>query len=93
MPTRRAFLDSGASPTALPLDAVDAAPKRGTVGGQENPFAQMWRSKFHEAERCLSPSGHVCTAACPDIGRDVIGRDVIGRDLWRRPPRGLQTPR
>jgi TRAP-type C4-dicarboxylate transport system substrate-binding protein len=90
MPTRRAPLDRsdyGAAPTAPPLDAVYAALELGKVGGRENPFAQMWPSKFHEAQRSLSLSGRVCTPA-----RLVIGRDVIGRDV-RRLPRGIQTLR
>jgi tripartite ATP-independent transporter DctP family solute receptor len=76
----RTFQDYGAVPTDLPTNEVYAALKLGKVEGQENPFAQMWPSKFHEVQRYLSLSGHVYAPAYL----------VIGQDVWRRLPRDVQ---
>ncbi|MGQ7846441.1 TRAP transporter substrate-binding protein [Granulosicoccus sp. 3-233] len=53
----------GANPTPMALSEVFTALKTGVIDGQENPYAQIWSSKFQEVQTYLSITGHVYTPA------------------------------
>ena len=53
----------GANPTPMALSEVFTALKTGVIDGQENPYAQIWSSKFQEVQQYLSITGHVYTPA------------------------------
>ena len=53
----------GANPTPMALSEVFTALKTGVIDGQENPYAQIWSSKFQEVQKYLSITGHVYTPA------------------------------
>lgn len=62
------FQSYGANPTPMALADVFVALETGVMDGQENPFAQIWSSRFHEVQRYLSLTGHVYTPAFVTVG-------------------------
>ena len=52
----------------MPLSEVFVALETGVMDGQENPFAQIYSSRFHEIQRYLSLTGHVYTPAYVAVG-------------------------
>jgi tripartite ATP-independent transporter DctP family solute receptor len=59
----RMFQEFGANPTPMALSEVFIALQTGVMDGQENPFAQIYSSKFQEVQAYLSLTGHVYTPA------------------------------
>ncbi len=53
----------GANPSPMALSEVFTALKTGVMDGQENPFAQIYPSKFQEVQKYLSLTDHVYTPA------------------------------
>lgn len=63
------FQAFGANPTPMPLSEVFVALQTGVMDGQENPFAQIYSSRFQEVQSYLSLTGHVYTPAFVTVGR------------------------
>lgn len=49
----------GATPTPIPMAEVFTSLQAGTVGGQENPFAQILSNKFYEVQKYLILTSHI----------------------------------
>jgi tripartite ATP-independent transporter DctP family solute receptor len=62
------FQSYGANPTPMALSEVFTALQTGVIDGQENPFAQIYSSKFQEVQKYLSLTGHVYTPAYITVG-------------------------
>jgi len=62
------FQTYGANPTPMSFSEVFTALQTGTIDGQENPYAQIYSGKFHEAQKYLSITGHVYTPAYVTVG-------------------------
>ncbi len=62
------FQTYGANPTPMALSEVFAALQAGIIDGQENPYAQIYSTRFHEVQKYLSISGHVYTPAYVTVG-------------------------
>ncbi len=62
------FQAFGANPTPMPLSEVFMGLQTGVMDGQENPFPQIYSSKFHEVQRYLSLTSHVYTPAYVTVG-------------------------
>lgn len=62
------FKTYGANPTPMAFSEVFIALQTGTMDGQENPYAQIYSGKFHEAQKYLSITGHVYTPAYVTVG-------------------------
>lgn len=77
----RMFQGFGANPTPMALSEVFIALQTGVMDGQENPFAQIYSSKFQEVQTYLSLTGHVYTPAYV----------AAGTDRWSRLPEYVQT--
>ncbi len=65
----RMFQAYGANPSPMKLSEVFVALQTGVMDGQENPFTQIYSSKFHEVQKYLSLSGHVYTPAYITTGK------------------------
>lgn len=63
------FRAYGADPRPMAFPDVYAALQSGTIDGQENPFAQIYPSRFQEVQKYLSLTGHVYTPAYVTAGR------------------------
>jgi tripartite ATP-independent transporter DctP family solute receptor len=63
------FQAYGANPSPMKLSEVFVALQTGVMDGQENPFTQIFSSKFHEAQKYLSLTGHVYTPAYLTTGK------------------------
>ncbi|TPE53485.1 TRAP transporter substrate-binding protein [Amaricoccus solimangrovi] len=63
------FESYGASPSPLALSEVFVALQTGVMDGQENPYAQIYPSRFYEVQKYLSVSNHVYTPAYVTAGR------------------------
>lgn len=72
------FQAYGANPSPMSLSDVFVALQTGVMDGQENPFAQIYPSRFQEVQKYLSLSGHVYTPAYLTAGRswDRLPEDV-----------------
>ena len=70
----RMFQAFGANPAPMALSEVFVALQTGVMDGQENPFAQIYSSKFYEVQQYLSLTGHVYTPAYLTAGVDRWGR-------------------
>ncbi len=75
------FQAYGANPTPMPLAEVFIALQTGVMDGQENPFAQIYSSKFHEVQKYLSLTQHVYTPAFVTAG--VNAWEKLPDDLRR----------
>jgi len=64
------FQSYGANPTPMSLSEVFTALQTGVIDGQENPFAQIYSSKFQEVQKYLSLTGHVYTPASITVGKE-----------------------
>jgi len=64
------FKAYGANPTPMALSEVFAALQTGTIDGQENPYAQIYASKFQEVQKYLSVTNHVYTPAYVTVGSE-----------------------
>lgn len=64
----RMFELYGADPTPMAFSEVFVALQTGVIDGQENPFAQIWSTKFHEVQKDLSLTGLVYTPAYVTVG-------------------------
>ena len=64
----RMFQAYGANPSPLAFSEVFVALQTGVMDGQENPFAQIYSSRFHEVQKYLSLTGHVYTPAYVTAG-------------------------
>src|SRR5687768_6323371 len=62
------FQAYGASPSPMEFKEVFVALQTGVMDGQENPFAQIYPSRFHEVQKFLSLTGHVYTPAYVTAG-------------------------
>jgi TRAP-type C4-dicarboxylate transport system substrate-binding protein len=47
----------------MAFSEVFTALQTGVIDGQENPYAQIWSTKFQEVQKYLSITGHVYTPA------------------------------
>jgi len=74
------FQTYGANPSPMALSEVFVALQTGVMDGQENPFAQIYPSRFQEVQKYLSLSGHVYTPAYLTAGRS-----------WNRLPEDVRT--
>ncbi len=77
----RMFQSYGANPTPMPLSEVFIALQTGVMDGQENPFAQIYSSNFHEVQTYLSLTEHVYTP----------GYVTVGLSAWIRLPDDVRT--
>lgn len=59
----------GASPSPMPFSEVFVALQTGVMDGQENPYAQIYPSRFYEVQKYLSQSNHVYTPGYVVAGR------------------------
>jgi len=57
------FQTYGANPSPMALSEVFVALQTGVMDGQENPFTQIYSSKFQEVQKFISLTGHVYTPA------------------------------
>ncbi len=57
------FQTYGANPSPMALSEVFVALQTGVMDGQENPFTQIYSSKFQEVQKLISLTGHVYTPA------------------------------
>jgi tripartite ATP-independent transporter DctP family solute receptor len=62
------FQAYGANPSPMKLSEVFTALQTGVMDGQENPFTQIYSSKFQEVQKYLSLTGHVYTPAYATAG-------------------------
>jgi len=62
------FQAYGANPSPMKLSEVFTALQTGVMDGQENPFTQIYSSKFQEAQKYLSLTGHVYTPGYATAG-------------------------
>jgi TRAP-type transport system periplasmic protein len=62
------FQAYGANPSPMKLSEVFTALQTGVMDGQENPFTQIYSSKFQEVQKYLSLTGHVYTPAYITVG-------------------------
>lgn len=74
------FQAYGANPSPMALSEVFVALQTGVMDGQENPFAQIYPSRFQEVQKYLSLTGHVYTPAYLTAGRS-----------WSRLPEEVRT--
>jgi TRAP-type transport system periplasmic protein len=76
----RMFESYGANPSPLALSEVFVALQTGVMDGQENPYAQIYPSRFYEVQEYLSNSAHVYTPAYLVAGRtwDSMDPEVQG---------------
>lgn len=74
------FQAYGATPSPLALSEVFVALQTGVMDGQENPFAQIYPSRFQEVQKYLSLTGHVYTPAYLTAGAS-----------WSRLPDDVRT--
>ncbi|MFD1881262.1 TRAP transporter substrate-binding protein [Paracoccus pacificus] len=63
------FQSYGASPSPMSFSEVFVALQTGVMDGQENPYAQIYPSRFYEVQKYLSKSNHVYTPAYVVAGR------------------------
>lgn len=73
------FQTYGANPSPMKLSEVFTALQTGVMDGQENPFTQIYSSKFQEVQKYLSLTGHVYTPAYIATGKkkwDALPADV-----------------
>jgi tripartite ATP-independent transporter DctP family solute receptor len=63
------FQAYGADPRPMAFPEVYAALQTGAIDGQENPFAQIYPSRFQEVQKFLSLTSHVYTPAYVTAGR------------------------
>lgn len=70
----RLFQEYGANPTPMALSEVFVALQTGVMDGQENPFAQIWASKFQEVQEYLSLTSHVYSPAYVTTGTRAWNR-------------------
>jgi TRAP-type transport system periplasmic protein len=59
----RMFEAYGANPSPMALSEVFVALQTGVMDGQENPYAQIYPSRFYEVQRYLTNTRHVYTPA------------------------------
>ncbi len=62
------FQSYGANPAPMKFSELFTALTTGVMDGQENPLAQIYSAKLHEAQKFLSLSGHVYTPAYVAVG-------------------------
>jgi tripartite ATP-independent transporter DctP family solute receptor len=74
------FQAYGATPSPMALSEVFVALQTGVMDGQENPFAQIYPSRFQEVQKYLSLTGHVYTPAYLTAGAS-----------WNRLPEDVRT--
>lgn len=63
------FETYGASPSPMAFSEVFVALQTGVMDGQENPYAQIYPSRFYEVQTYLSKSNHVYTPGYVVAGR------------------------
>ncbi|MDO5757983.1 MAG: TRAP transporter substrate-binding protein [Rhodobacterales bacterium] len=63
------FQAYGASPSPMAFSEVFVALQTGVMDGQENPYAQIYPSRFYEVQKYLSKSNHVYTPGYVVAGR------------------------
>lgn len=63
------FQTYGANPSPMALSEVFVALQTGVMDGQENPFTQIYSSKFQEVQKFISLTGHVYTPAYLTTGQ------------------------
>lgn len=63
------FQTYDASPSPMAFSEVFVALQTGVMDGQENPYAQIYPSRFYEVQKYLSKSNHVYTPGYVVAGR------------------------
>lgn len=63
------FETYGASPSPMAFSEVFVALQTGVMDGQENPYAQIYPSRFYEVQKYLSKTNHVYTPGYVVAGR------------------------
>jgi TRAP-type transport system periplasmic protein len=79
----RMFEAYGANPSPMALSEVFVALQTGVMDGQENPYAQIYPSRFYEVQRYLSKSNHVFTPAYVTAGRSFDRLDPQVQEILR----------
>jgi tripartite ATP-independent transporter DctP family solute receptor len=79
----RMFEAYGANPSPLALSEVFVALQTGVMDGQENPYAQIYPSRFYEVQTYLSNSRHVYTPAYLVAGRTFGTLDPEVQEILR----------
>ena len=69
----------GAKATPLAFSEIYFALQTGVVDGQENPFSQIYHSKFYEVQKYLSLTNHIITPAAIVIGTKAYAK-LSGED-------------
>jgi tripartite ATP-independent transporter DctP family solute receptor len=68
------FQAYGANPSPMKFSEVFTALKTGVMDAQENPFPQIYSSKFHEVQKYLTLTGHVYTPAYCLVGEEHFSK-------------------
>lgn len=77
------FETYGANPSPMAFSEVFVALQTGVMDGQENPYAQIYPSRFYEVQDYLSISNHVYTPAYLLAGRSFGQLDQEVQDILR----------
>ncbi|HLS20014.1 MAG TPA: TRAP transporter substrate-binding protein [Paracoccaceae bacterium] len=77
------FQAYGANPSPMALSEVFVALQTGVMDGQENPYAQIYPSRFYEVQKYLSISNHVYTPAFVTAGRSFAKFDPEVQQILR----------
>lgn len=64
----------GASPTPIDFGELYTALQTGVVEGQENPFVQIYVSKFYEVQDYLMLTGHLVSSNAVFMNADTLNR-------------------
>ncbi len=86
------FQAYGANPSPMALSEVFVALQTGVMDGQENPFTQIYSSKFQEVQKFISLTGHVYTPAYLTAGQrrwNALPADV--REILEQTARETQA--
>jgi tripartite ATP-independent transporter DctP family solute receptor len=87
----RMFEAYGANPSPMALSEVFVALQTGVMDGQENPYAQIYPSRFYEVQRYLSNTRHVYTPAYVVAGASWGRMDPEVQRSSRRPRSRCRT--
>lgn len=80
----------GATPSPMAFSEVFVALQTGVMDGQENPYAQIYPSRFYEVQDYLSVSNHVYTPAYVMAGRSFDRLSPEVQAILRDAATGMQ---
>ncbi len=95
------FQAYGANPSPMAFSEVFTALKTGVMDGQENPFINVWASKFYEVQKYLSLTGHVYIPAYlvtspntfekwpPEVQKVIAEQGKVMEDVARKIGQGF----